>query len=68
MGYLASTVDVSVEQKLKPEDVLVVQDFVDVFLEDLPSCHLRERLILLLIWHQVLHLSLRHHTGWLQQN
>ena len=34
-GYLASDVDVSVEQKLKPEDVSVVQDFLDVFPEDL---------------------------------
>ena len=36
-GYLASVVDVSVEQKLKPEDVPVVQDFLDVFPEDLPG-------------------------------
>ena len=34
-GYLASVVDVSVEQKLKPEDVPVVQDFLNVFPKDL---------------------------------
>ena len=33
-GYLASIIDVSVEQKLKPEDVFVVQDFLEVFLEE----------------------------------
>ena len=27
----------SVEQKLKPEDMPIVQDFLDVFLEDLPG-------------------------------
>ena len=35
IGYLASVVDVSVEQKLKPKDVPVVQNFLDVFPEDL---------------------------------
>ena len=36
-GYLARIVDVSVEQKLKPKDVPVVQDFLDVFLDYLPG-------------------------------
>ena len=36
-GYLASIVDTSVEQKSRPEDVLIVQDFLDVFQEDLPG-------------------------------
>ena len=31
IGYLASVVDTSLEQQLKPEDVLVVQNFLDVF-------------------------------------
>ena len=35
--YLDSVVDVFVEQKLKPENVPLVQDFLDVFIEDLPS-------------------------------
>ena len=37
MGYLVSIVDVYVEQKLRPEDVSVVQDFLDLFLEYLPG-------------------------------
>ena len=49
-GYLASVVDVSVEQKLKPKDVPVVQDFLEVFPKNLPSFPPEiERLILLLI-------------------
>ena len=36
-GYLASIVHMCVEQKLRPEDVPVVQDFLDVFTEELPS-------------------------------
>ena len=36
-SYLASIIDVSIEQKLKPEDVLVVLDFLNVFTEDLPG-------------------------------
>ena len=65
-SYLASIIDVSVEQKLKPEDMQMVQDFLDMFPEDLLGLPpKRERLILLLIKHQVLHLSLRHHTRWL---
>lgn len=37
MGYLANVVDTSVEQKLKPEDVPIVSDFLEVFLKDLPG-------------------------------
>ena len=37
IGYLASVVDVSAELKVKPEDVHVVNKFVDVFPEDLPG-------------------------------
>ncbi|XP_062076047.1 uncharacterized protein LOC133780193 [Humulus lupulus] len=37
MGYLASVVDTYKEQKLKPEDVPVVRDFLEVFPEDLPG-------------------------------
>ena len=36
IGYLASVVDTSLEQQLKPEDVLVVPNFLDIFLDDLP--------------------------------
>ncbi|XP_062103548.1 uncharacterized protein LOC133814627 [Humulus lupulus] len=36
MGYLASVVDTYKEQKLKPEDVPVVRDFLEVFPKDLP--------------------------------
>ena len=32
IGHLASVIDVSIERKLRPEDVPVVQDFLDVFL------------------------------------
>lgn len=35
MGYLASVVDTYKEQKLKPEEVSVVRDFLEVFTEDL---------------------------------
>ena len=37
IGYLASIVDVSVEQKIKPENVHVVNEFLEVFPEDLPG-------------------------------
>ncbi|XP_062113261.1 uncharacterized protein LOC133824401 [Humulus lupulus] len=37
MGYLASVVDTYKEQKLKPKDVPVVRDFLEVFPEDLPG-------------------------------
>ncbi|XP_062093931.1 uncharacterized protein LOC133799942 [Humulus lupulus] len=37
MGYLANVVDTYKEQKLKPEDVPVVRDFLEVFPEDLPG-------------------------------
>ena len=36
VGYLESIVDISLEQHSKPEDVLVVQEFHEVFPEDLP--------------------------------
>ena len=36
VGYLASVVDTSLEQHSKPEDVPVVQEFLEVFPEDLP--------------------------------
>ena len=36
MGYLASVVDTSLEQQLKPEDVPVVHNFLDIFPDDLP--------------------------------
>ena len=31
MGYLVSVIDVSMEQKVKPEDVPIVRDFLVVF-------------------------------------
>ena len=34
VGYLASVVDTSLEQHSKPEDVPVVQEFLEVFQED----------------------------------
>ena len=37
VGYLASVVDTSLEQHSKPEDVPVVQEFLEVFPEDLPG-------------------------------
>ena len=37
VGYLACVVDMQVEQKLRPEDVPVVQEFLEVFPEDLPG-------------------------------
>ena len=36
MRFLASIVDLSKETELMPEDVLVVRDYVSVFLKDLP--------------------------------
>ena len=36
-GYLAHVVDKRVEEKLKIDDVPIVRDFPEVFLEDLPS-------------------------------
>ena len=37
VGNLANIVDLSREEKLKPEDVPVVQDFVEVFPDELPD-------------------------------
>ena len=37
VGYLASVLDTSVEAQLKPENVDVVQEFVEVFPDDLPG-------------------------------
>ena len=37
VGYLASTVDTILEQHSKLEDVPVVREFLEVFLEDLPG-------------------------------
>ena len=37
MGYLASMVDTSLEQQLKPKDVPVVRNFLDIFPDDLPG-------------------------------
>ena len=36
-GYLVYVVDTTVEQSLKPEDVPVVQEYLEVFPEDLPG-------------------------------
>ena len=36
MRYLTSVVDTSLGQQLKPEDILVVQNFLDIFPDDLP--------------------------------
>ena len=36
VGYLASVLDTSVEAQLKPENIDVVQEFLKVFLDDLP--------------------------------
>ena len=36
-SYLTSIVNLSVEKKLKTEDVLVVQDFLELFPEELPG-------------------------------
>ena len=35
IGYLASVIDVSIEQKVKLDDVPIVRDFLEVFPEDL---------------------------------
>ena len=35
VAYLACVVDTTIEQKSKPEDILVLNKFLDVFLEDL---------------------------------
>ena len=37
VAYLACVVDTSIEQKSKPEDIPVVNEFLDVFPEDLPG-------------------------------
>ena len=37
MRFLARIVDSSKETELTPEDVLVVKDYVSVFLKDLPG-------------------------------
>ncbi|KAI3443818.1 hypothetical protein Pfo_000483 [Paulownia fortunei] len=37
VGYLASVLDTSVEAQLKPENIDVVQEFVEVFPDDLPG-------------------------------
>ena len=37
IGFLASAIDKTQEAKLKPEDVHVVREFVDVFPEELPG-------------------------------
>ena len=37
MGYLASVVDIDLEEESKPENIPVVCDFLDVFPEDLPG-------------------------------
>ena len=37
MGYLASIVDTTKEEKANPEDIPIVRNFVDVFPEELPS-------------------------------
>ena len=36
-GFLASLVDTTQEEKVKPEDIPIVRNFVDVFLEELPG-------------------------------
>ena len=35
-GFLASVVDTTQVEKSKPEDIPIVRDFLDVFLEELP--------------------------------
>ena len=37
LAYLACVVDTTIEQKSKPEDIPVVNEFLDVFSEDLPG-------------------------------
>ena len=37
VGYLASVLDTSVEAQLKPENIDVVQEFHEVFPDDLPG-------------------------------
>ena len=37
IGFLASAIDKTQEAKMKPEDVHVVRDFVEVFPEELPG-------------------------------
>ena len=39
--FLANMVDKMQETKLKPKDVLVVKEFVEVFLEDMLGLHSR---------------------------
>ncbi|KAI3450341.1 hypothetical protein Pfo_007006 [Paulownia fortunei] len=43
VGYLASVLDTSVEAQLKPENIDVVQEFVEVFPDDLPGLPPNER-------------------------
>ena len=37
IAYLACVVDTTIEHKLKPEDIPVVNEFLDVFPKDLPG-------------------------------
>ena len=36
-GYLANVIDASMEQQLRPEDVPIVRNFLEVFPEELPG-------------------------------
>ena len=44
VGFLASTVDKSQEEKVKGKNVLIVQEFLEVFPEDLPSLPLNREI------------------------
>ena len=37
VGYLATIVDTAIEKSLEPKDISIVNEFLDVFPEDLPG-------------------------------
>lgn len=44
MGFLANIVDKNQETNLKPENVMIVRNFVDVFPEDIPGLPLEREI------------------------
>ena len=61
-GFLAYVVNK--ENDLKLEDIPIIKDYCDVFLEDLLACHQRGKWSSPLMWHQGQLLSLRPLIGW----
>ena len=55
MGYLATVVDTKKVERMKPKDVPVVRDFINVFLEDLPGLPWIEQSLLKLNYFQELY-------------